>query len=168
MPGASRWSCMISEWVRGKLPPPGQPRRLCIGVPDPRLSHSLSLCLSGSWTASRKAAAPSPVPCCLHAGYPTPSPSPQTLSWDNCHWIISLASHPPLVVTAVTIFPSPLLNLCWSLLQFIQSSTNSTWRKRAEERKHRAQITLIHLLHLQKHTFIPFSLPHPHCYLPTP
>lgn len=109
MPGASRWSCRISEWVRGRVPPPGPPRRLCIGVPGPCLSRSLSLCLSGSWTASRKAAAPSPVPCCLHAGYPTPSPSPQTLSWDSCHWIISLVSPPPLVVTVVPIFPSSLL-----------------------------------------------------------
>lgn len=46
--------------------------------------------------------------------------------------------------------------------------TPSTWRKRDEESKQGAQITLIHLLHLQKHTLIPFSLPHPHCYLPTP
>lgn len=49
-----------------------------------------------------------------------------------------------------------------------QSSTHSTWRKREEERKQGAQITLIHLLHLQKHTLIPFSPPHPHRYLASP
>lgn len=152
-PGVFRWSCRISEWVRGRLPPLGQPRRRCNGAPDPCLSRSISHGLSGSWTASRKAAAPSPVPCCLHAGYPTPSPSPPTLSWDACYWIISLFSPPPLpplvVILALYRFPlkvpSPLLNLSRSLLQSIQSSTHSTWRKRDGDE---AQITLIHLLHL--------------------
>lgn len=88
-PEGSHWSYRISEWVRGRVPRPGQSRRRCNGAPDPCLFHSLSPGLSGSWTASRKAAAPSLFPCCLHAGYPTPSPLPPELSWDTHHWIIS-------------------------------------------------------------------------------
>lgn len=45
--------------------------------------------------------------------------------------------------------PSPLLNHSRSLLQSIQCSTDSTWRKRDG---HKAQITHLHLLHLQKRT----------------
>lgn len=79
-PGGFHWSCRTSGWGRGRLPPLGQLRSRCIGAPDWCLSRSIFLGLSGSWTASRKAAAPSPVPFCLHAGYPTPSPLPRTLS----------------------------------------------------------------------------------------
>lgn len=82
--------------------------------------------------------------------------SPETLATGLLH-SFSPPPLPPLVVILVLYrfplkLPSPLLNHCRSLLQSIQSSAHSTWRKRDRDK---AQITLIHLLHLQKHTLIP-------------
>lgn len=137
-PGASHWSCRISEWARGRLPRPGLMRRRCNGALDPCLSHSVSLGLSGSWTASRKAAAPSPFPCCLHAGYPTPLPftTGTLLRHSPLDYFTAL---PPLLFllwlwfSSCNRFPpkpsSPLLNLCRPLLQSIQPSSHSTWKR---------------------------------------
>lgn len=77
-PAGSRWNCTISEWERDRLRCPGPWRKLCSAAPDPCLSHSLCPAPSGSWTASRKAAAPSPFPCCRHAGLSNSLPS--------CYW----------------------------------------------------------------------------------
>lgn len=164
-PGVSRWSCRISEWARGRLPPLGRPRRRCNDAPDPCLFRSISLGLSGSWTASRKAAAPSPVPCCLHAGYPTPSPSPTTLSWHARYWIISLFSLPlPFLLwlwfSSLTNFPfkipSPLLNLSRSV-----HSVFHRFHLEKERQRQSSDNTYPSESSSEAQTLIPFSLAHP-------
>lgn len=160
-PAAFRWSCRTSGWVRGRLPLLDRTTRRCTDAPDPFLSRSISLVPSGSWTASRKAAAPSPVPCCLHAGYPAPSPSPETLSWGARYWIIFTPFFPLLFLLWLWFspcagsplkVPSRLLNLGRSLLQPVHASAHSTWRKRD---RHKAQLAQVHLPHLQQHTLVP-------------
>lgn len=119
MPGASRWSCRISEWALDRVLPLVQwlRKRQCNDALALGLSRSPALCLSGSWTACRKAAAPSPVPCCPHAAYPPPSTSVHLLLFH--HW-----SSPEMLATGLFL---SILFLPTSPLLLFLSSSESMW-----------------------------------------
>lgn len=148
-PAGSRWSCRTSAWARGRLLPRARLTRLCSGALDPCLARSTSRAPSGSWTASRKAAAPSPVPCCPHAGLPGSLPpfrrrrSPETLATGLFHsssssWLwfepcVGILFFPPL--SSLPLFPTPLPRLSRSKLPAVQATRSSSAVPPAERRK---------------------------------
>lgn len=138
MPGASRWSCRISEWALDRVLPLVQwlRKRQCNDALALGLSRSPALCLSGSWTACRKAAAPSPVPCCPHAAYPPPSTS-------SSFTTEALLRCSPLDYSSLSSFfqrppscsSSRLLNLCGVTFFFSPFSPPPTLPAEREEEK---------------------------------